>query len=71
MKKNAETLIGASKEVGLEINTKKTKYMFAVILLECRSKLGHRNNKQIVSICVAVHIFGNDNKKSKFGSGGN
>jgi hypothetical protein len=27
MKKNTETLIDTSKEVGLEVNTKKTKYM--------------------------------------------
>jgi hypothetical protein len=27
-KKNTETLIDASKEVGLEVNTEKTKYMF-------------------------------------------
>jgi hypothetical protein len=27
IKKNMETLIDASKEVGLEVNTKKTKYM--------------------------------------------
>jgi hypothetical protein len=28
IKKNTETLIDASKEVGLEINVEKTKYMF-------------------------------------------
>jgi hypothetical protein len=28
MKKNTETLIDASKEVGLEINVEKTKYIF-------------------------------------------
>jgi hypothetical protein len=27
MKKNTQTLIDASKEVGLEVNTEKTKYM--------------------------------------------
>jgi hypothetical protein len=27
LKKNAQTLIEASKEVGLEVNTEKTKYM--------------------------------------------
>jgi hypothetical protein len=31
IKKNTETLIDASKEVGLEVNTKKSKYM----LLSC------------------------------------
>jgi hypothetical protein len=28
MKKNTQTLTDASKEVGLEVNTEKTKYMF-------------------------------------------
>jgi hypothetical protein len=28
IKKNTETLIDAIKEVGLEVNTEKTKYMF-------------------------------------------
>jgi hypothetical protein len=28
IKKNAETLLDASKEIGLEVNSKKTKYMF-------------------------------------------
>jgi hypothetical protein len=32
IKKNAETLVGASKEVGLEVNGEKTKYM----LLSCQ-----------------------------------
>jgi hypothetical protein len=31
IKKNAETLIDASKEVGLEINIEKTKYMFCLV----------------------------------------
>jgi hypothetical protein len=35
--KNTETLIGASKEVGLEVNTEKTKYV-AVDSPECRAK---------------------------------
>jgi hypothetical protein len=28
MKKNAETLLDASKEIGLEVNSEKTKYVF-------------------------------------------
>jgi hypothetical protein len=47
VKKNMETLIGASKEVGLEINVEKTKYV-AISSPECRSKSGHKNSKQIV-----------------------
>jgi hypothetical protein len=36
IKKNTETLIDASKEVGLEINIEKTKY----ILLSCQQNVG-------------------------------
>jgi hypothetical protein len=48
IKKNMETLIDASKEVGLEVNTKKTKYNMLYICIyvcvavsspECRAKL--------------------------------
>jgi hypothetical protein len=45
--KNTETLIDASKEVGLEINVDKTKYV-AISSPECRSKSGHKNSKEIV-----------------------
>jgi hypothetical protein len=47
IKKNTETVIGASKEVGLEINVDKTKYM----LLSRHQNVGqNRDNrsKQIV-----------------------
>jgi hypothetical protein len=48
IEKNTETLIGASKEVGLEINLEKSKYM----LLSCHhivsSKSGHRNSEHII-----------------------
>jgi hypothetical protein len=45
IKKNTENLIDASKEVGLEINEDKTKYMLSP---EYRSKSGHKNSKQII-----------------------
>jgi hypothetical protein len=50
IKKNTETLIDASKEVGLEINVAKTKYMLyaAIFSPECRSKSGHKSSKQII-----------------------
>jgi hypothetical protein len=44
IKKNAETLIGASKDVGLEVNTEKTKYM-----LQSR----HQNAGQSYDIKIA------------------
>jgi hypothetical protein len=46
VKKNTEILIDASKEVGLEINVEKTKYM--LLSRHHRSKSGHKNSKQIV-----------------------
>jgi ABC-type siderophore export system fused ATPase/permease subunit len=43
IKKNTETLIDASKEVGLEINAEKTKYM----LLSRHQKAGQNHNIKI------------------------
>jgi hypothetical protein len=48
IKKNTETLIDASKEVSLEINVKKTKYMLLISPPECRSKAEHKDGKQII-----------------------
>jgi hypothetical protein len=50
VKKNTETLIDASKEVGLEINVEKTKCMF----LPC-----HQNISQKLDIKVANRLFEN------------
>jgi hypothetical protein len=43
MSKYTESLIGASKEVGLEGNTEKTKYM----LLSCHQNAGQNNDIKI------------------------
>jgi hypothetical protein len=43
--------IDASKEVGLEINVEKTKYV-TISSPECRSKLGHKNSKQILPVVL-------------------
>jgi hypothetical protein len=69
IKKNTEALIGASKEVGLEVNAEKTKYM----LLSRHQNAGQNHNIKIkiVSKCDTVQIFGNDSSKSKFNSGRN
>jgi hypothetical protein len=40
IKKNTETLIGASKEVGLEVNTEKTKYL----LMSCDQNARQNHN---------------------------
>jgi hypothetical protein len=45
IKKNTETLIYASKEVGLEINIEKTKYM----LLSCRHNVGQNRDIKIAN----------------------
>jgi hypothetical protein len=47
IKKNTETLINISKEVGLEVNTEKTKYM----LLSLRQNAGRNHVKNIVIRC--------------------
>jgi hypothetical protein len=43
IKKNTETVIGASKEVGLEVNAEKTKYM----LLSRHQNAGQNHNIKI------------------------
>jgi hypothetical protein len=70
IKKNRETLIEASKEVGLEINVEKTKYM----LLFCHQNVGQNRDIKIANRSfeyVSVQIFGDNSNKSKFDSGGN
>jgi adenine-specific DNA methylase len=67
-KKNTQTLIDASKEVGLEVNTEKTKY----ILLS-----RHQNVEKIVNLKIqqifwkygTVQIFGKDGNKQRLDSG--
>jgi hypothetical protein len=45
IKRNTETLIDASKEVGLEINVEKTKYM----LLSLHKNVGHKHGTKITN----------------------
>jgi hypothetical protein len=62
IKKNTETLIDASKEVGLKINVEKTKYM----LLSCQTNVGQNRDIQIANRSfrnVTVQIFENDSNK--------
>jgi hypothetical protein len=47
MKKDTETLIDASKEVGLEVNTEKTKYM----LISRHQNAGRNDAIKIVNRC--------------------
>jgi hypothetical protein len=50
IKENTQTLIDATKEVGLEVKTEKTKYM----LLSCHQNAGQNHNITIVNICFDV-----------------
>jgi hypothetical protein len=59
IEKNTETLIDASKEVGLEVNVEKTKYMLL---------FRHQNAGQNRGIKTTI---GDNSNKSKFDSGGN
>jgi hypothetical protein len=70
IKKNMEILIDACKEVGLEINVDKTKYM----LLSRHQNVGQNRDIKIANRSfenVSVQIFGDDSNKPKFDSGGN
>jgi adenine-specific DNA methylase len=68
--KSTETLINANKDVCLEENPEKTKY----ILLSRHQKTGQNYDIQITNIlrkCATVQMFGNDYNKWKPNSGGN
>jgi biotin operon repressor len=69
-KRNTEALIDTMREVGLEINIEKTKYM----LLSHHQQVGQRRDikiaKQIVCKCVTVQISGGrSNKLNKLNNG--
>jgi hypothetical protein len=69
--KNRETLIDASKEVGPEVNTEKTKYMLLSHHLNAWKNHDIKIANSCFEKCDIVRIFGNDSSKSKFDSGGN
>jgi hypothetical protein len=48
IKKNTETLIDASKEVGLEIHIEKTLSIVDILSPECSSKSRYKNSKHII-----------------------
>jgi hypothetical protein len=45
IKKNTEAVLDASKEVGLEVNPEKTKYM----LMSCSQKIGQKHSIKIAN----------------------
>jgi hypothetical protein len=68
IKKNTKTLIDANKDVGLEINVDKTKYM----LLSHHQNVGQNRDINIANKSFEnIQIFGDNSNKSKFDSGGN
>jgi hypothetical protein len=71
IKKNTETLLDDSKEVGLELNLEKMKYM----LVSHHQNVGQNRDIKIANRSFenvsTVQIFGDDSNKSKFDSEGN
>jgi hypothetical protein len=70
IKKTPQTSIDASKEVGLEVNAEKTKYM----LPPRHQNAGQNHDIKTGNRCSdmwQVQIFGNDCNESKSDSGGN
>jgi hypothetical protein len=70
IKKNTETLIDASKKVGLEVNAEKS------MLMSHHQNTGQNHDiklrvANILRKCGTVLIFGNDSNKSNFDLGGN
>jgi hypothetical protein len=55
IKKNAETCIGANKEVDLEVNVEKSKYM---LLSRHQNAVQNHNIKQLTDLWVLRRIFG-------------
>jgi hypothetical protein len=43
IKRNTQTLIDPSKEVGLEVNTEKTKYIYCYLVTRMHRKLRHKD----------------------------
>jgi hypothetical protein len=64
IQKNTEALLDAGKEVGLEVNSEKIKYM-----LMSRKKAGQKHGIKIANRCDKIQIFGNNTNRSKLHAG--
>jgi hypothetical protein len=64
IKKNTEALVVASKEIGLEVNAEKTKYM----IMSRNHNAGKNHNMKLDNKSSTVQILGNNLNKSKFHS---
>jgi hypothetical protein len=60
IQKNTKALLDAGKEVGLEVNSEKIKYM-----LMSRKKAGQKHGIKIANRCDKIQIFGNNTNRSK------
>ena len=71
VKKNAEALVAATKEMGLEVNAHKTKYMTVSRDQNAGRIHSMKVDNSAIERCGRVQIFGNNFNKSKFYSGRN
>jgi len=71
IKKNAEPLVAASKETGLEVNADKTKYMAVSKDQNARESHNIDIDNSAFEKGGRLQIFGNNRNKSKFYSGRN
>jgi hypothetical protein len=69
--KNTETLIDASKQFGLEVNTEKTKYMLLYRHQDAEQDHDINTANSCFEIVAHFKYFGNDRNKSKLDSEGN
>jgi len=63
IKENTETLLEDGRNVGLEINTEKTKYMI-MSFIRTPEKLECKDYYWIIWNCSKVQVLGDDIKKS-------
>ena len=66
VEENTEALVVATKEIGLEVNADKTKY-----IIMSRDQNAGRSHSMRIDNSGRVQIFGNNVNKSKFYSGRN
>jgi folylpolyglutamate synthase/dihydropteroate synthase len=71
IKKNIATLIDASKEVVLDVNAEKTRYMLLSHYQNAGQNRDHNDNKQTLRKCGTFQTFENDSNRPKFNLGGN
>jgi hypothetical protein len=63
--KNTGALLDTSKQVGLEPNPEKTKYMLTLLLSEGRTKELHKDSEQVLCRRGKVKIVGFNTNRSK------